>query len=461
MSTETITAEGFVAGEKVEMADAGAAERAIAAAVEALPVLRRQSLGERAAILDRLAALLGRRASTLAAEMAAEAGCLTQGDMVMEVERAIDVIVLTAAAAREGFDEVVNVEGSARGADTLGLVRRVPIGPMLAITAFNGPILIATHKIAPAIAAGVPVVLKPSPRVPRAAVALAELVQEAGWPAGALSVLPVGNEETMALVADERLPVISFTGGDIGWAIREAAPRKHVHLELGGVGAMLVAADADLDDVAAQAVAGGFARSGQACLSVQRIYVEEGAHDDLVAKLAERVDGLRVGDPSDPDADIGPLVDERAAERVEGMVADATEKGARVLCGGNREGTLMEPTLLTDVSPEMAVARREVFGPVIVVAKVADMGEALREANATGGILQAGVFTHDIDLALTLADELQAGGVIVNGSNGWRVDNVPFGGVGPAGLGREGVRAMVEEMTQRKAIVVRRKTVEL
>lgn len=451
-------AEAYLAGERTALDDPAAViESAVARAVAVQPVLRRLSSADRAAILDRLASALAADVERLADELVAEAGFLTRRDMVLEVHRAIDVVTLTAAAVREGFDEVVNLDGSPRGRDTLAVVKRVPHGPLLGITAFNGPLLIATHKVAPAIAAGTAVVLKPSPRVPRAAIAFAELVIAAGWPADALAVLPVGNEETMQLVRDLRLPVISFTGGDVGWAIKDAAPRKRVHLELGGVGAVLVAADADLDEVAEQCVIGGFVRSGQACLSVQRIYAHADVHDALVERLAARVEALPYGDPGLPDTEVGPLVDEAAARKVEGLVEEAVGKGATVVVGGSRDGALVRPTLLADTGPDMGVLREEVFGPVIAVARIADMAEGVREANAAGGALHVGVFTRDIDLALTLADELDAGGVIINGSNAWRIDNMPYGGTGASGFGREGVRSMVAELTAPKTVVIRRK----
>jgi acyl-CoA reductase-like NAD-dependent aldehyde dehydrogenase len=449
--------ETYIAGRRAPLDDPeDAIEAAVAGVAAAQDGLRALSAADRAAILDRLAAALAEDVERLADELVAEAGFLTRGDMVLEVQRAIDVVTLTAAATREGFDEVVNLEGSARGRGAIGLVRREPLGPMLAITAFNGPILIATHKIAPAIAAGTAVVLKPSPRVPRAAVAFAELVVRAGWPAEALAVLPVGNEETMRLVRDPRLPVISFTGGEIGWALKEAAPRKHVHLEMGGVGATLVAPDADLDEVVEQCVLGGFVRSGQACLSVQRVYAHVQIYDELVARLAARVATVVAGDPALPDTQVGPLVDEAAAERVHAMVGEAVEQGARLVCGGERDGPLVQPTVLAGAQSRMRILRQEIFGPVIAVAPIDDMAQGVRDANAVGGALQAGVFTRDIDLALALADDLKAGSVIINGSNAWRIDTMPFGGTGHSGFGREGVRWMVEELTAPKVVVIRR-----
>jgi aldehyde dehydrogenase (NAD+) len=287
-------------------------------------------------------------------------------------------------------------------------------------------------------------------------VAFAEDDVAAGWPAEALAVLPVGNEATMQLVRDPRLPVISFTGGPVGWTFRDAAPRKHVHLEMGGVGATLVAADADLDEAVEQCMVGGFVRSGQACLSVQRIFVERPVYDEVVTRLADRVATLAAGDPTDPGTQVGPLVDEAAAERVTRLVDDAAGRGARVCCGGTREGALVTPTFLADVPDGAQLLRTEAFGPVMVAVCVDRLEDAVDEANAVGGALQVGVFTRDLDRALGLADLLDAGSVIVNGSNAWRIDTMPFGGTGVAGSGREGVRWMVEELTQTKVVVLRR-----
>ena len=456
------SAEAFVSGVRTPLRDAQATiEAALDGVVAAQPSLRQLSSADRAAILDRLVSVLSQDVDSLADELADEARFLTRNDMVLEVHRAIDVCTLTAAAVREGFDEIVNLAGSPRGRDTVAVVKRVSLGPLLAITAFNGPMLIAAHKLAPAIATGTAAVLKPSPRVPRAAVAFAERIVAAGWPADALAVLPVGNEETMALVTDPRLPVISFTGGDIGWAIKDAAPRKHVHLELGGVGAVLVAPDADLDEVAEQCVIGGFVRSGQACLGVQRIYAHTDIYEPLVQRLQARVAALSFADPAQPDTDVGPLVDEGSAKRVQGLIDDAVGKGAELVCGTLRAGALVAPTLLSQASADMAIMRTEAFGPVIAVGRISNLAEGLREANAAGGALNAGVFTQDIDVALALADDLDAGCVIINASNAWRIDTMPFGGTGKSGFGREGVQAMVNELTTTKTVVIRRRTPNL
>jgi acyl-CoA reductase-like NAD-dependent aldehyde dehydrogenase len=327
---------------------------------------------------------------------------------------------------------------------------------VLGITAFNGPILIAAHKIAPAIVAGCPILVKPSPRVPESARRLGECVLSAGWPADALAVLPATDEQTVALIRDERLPVISFTGGDFGWRVKDMAPRKRVHLELGGVGAVIVAADADLELAARECAIGGFVRSGQACLSVQRIYVERPAYGRFLELLKARIDQIPVGAIANPATEVGPLVNAAAAIRVEELVADAVDRGARRLSGGARSGDLLPPTLLADVTPQMRIMRREAFGPVVAVAPIDTLDEGVFEANAIGGAIHTGIFTSNLDTAFRLADEVDAGGVIINGSNAWRVDQMPYGGVGKSGFGREGIRSMVEEYTEPKVIVVRR-----
>ena len=393
--------------------------------------------------------------------MTAESGCLTRRDMVLELERTIEVFSLSAAVAREGIHTTVNLDAALRGKDATGLVRAEPIGPVLGITAFNGPMLIAAHKIAPAIIAGCTIIIKPSPRVPRSAVLLAKRVVAAGWPKEALAVLPLDNDATMKIIADPRLPLITFTGGPVGWTIKDTVPRKRVHLELGGVGAVIVAADADLEMAAEQCTAGGFVRSGQACLAVQRIYVERPAYDRFIALMTARVSALVTGDPRDPKTEVGPLVDEAAARKVEGLILDATGKGARLMCGGTRDGALVQPAVLADVTPDMRLMRTEAFGPVVALAPVDTLAEAVAETNAVDGAIHVGIYTNDIDLALTMADQIRAGGVIINGPSAWRVDQMPYGGTGTSGFGREGVRSMVAEYTEPKVVVIRHRPRDL
>jgi aldehyde dehydrogenase (NAD+) len=428
-------------------------EAAIAGLVASAPMVRKTSSFDRAAVLDWVAAGLAAQAEDIARALADEADYLTVKDMRLEVQRAIEVFTLTAAYARTGMSEVLNVDAVERARGAFSYVKREPIGPILGITAYNGPLLIAAHKIAPAIAAGAPILIKPSPRVPKSAIRLAQAVVEAGWPAGAIAVVDVDNDTTMALVRDGRLPVISFTGGEVGWKIKEMAPLKRVHLELGGVGAVFVAADGNVETAAAECAAGGFVRSGQSCISVQRIYVERPKYQAFVDAFVAEVNGMaRMKGNANA---IGPMVDTAAAERVEGVIRDALAKGARIACGGVREEDYIAPTVVVDADGTMSLMRKEVFGPVVAVAPVDSADEAIAEMNAVSGAIHHGVYTADLDLALRLCDEIRAGGVIVNGPGTWRVDTMPYGGTGTSGFGREGVRYAVEEYTEPKVIVIR------
>jgi len=449
MMTEQVR-RGFIEGEECAVG-AAAVERAVALAAAALDKVRRTSSFDRAAVLDKVAVVLAAKAAEIAQALADESGYLTVKDMTLEVQRAVEVFTLTAAYARTGMSETLNVDAVERARGAVAHIRREPIGPVLGITAYNGPLLIAAHKIAPAIAAGAPIVLKPSPRVPLATIRLARMVVEAGWPREAVAVLDVDNDATMALVRDPRLPVISFTGGMVGWKIKEAVPLKRVHLELGGVGAVFVAADGNVAVAAQECVAGGFVRSGQSCISVQRIYVERPRYQEFVDAFTARVRDMRPDSP----AAIGPMVDDAAAKRVEAVIVDAVSRGATVACGGSRQGAYIEPTVIIGATGEMTVMRNEVFGPVVAVSPVDSADEAIAEMNAVSGAIHHGIYTANIDTAFRMCDEIRAGGVIVNGPGTWRVDHMPYGGTGTSGFGREGVRFAVEEYTEPKVIVVR------
>jgi len=444
------TATGLVGGHVCPM-DAEAIERALVLAVAAAPQVRATSSHDRAVVLDKIAAALSQDAGTVAQALADESGYLTRKDMELEVQRAIEVFTLTAAYVRTGMSESINLDAVERARGAVGYIRREPIGPILGITAYNGPLLIATHKISAAVAAGAPIVLKPSPRVPQATIALAQRVIAAGWNADAISVLNVDNDATMQLVKDARLPVISFTGGEIGWAIKDMAPRKHVHLELGGVGAVLIAADANIEMAAKECAAAGFVRSGQSCISVQRIYVEKPVHDAFVKLFVKHVEDLMPGKPGG----ISPMVDENAAKKVEVLIAEATGKGATVACGGVRNGAQLQPTVLTGAKGSMKVMRQEAFGPVVAIEAVDSIADAVAEVNAVSGSIHHGVYTANIDTAFMVTNQIKAAGVIVNGPGTWRVDHMPYGGTGTSGFGREGVRYAVEEFTEPKTIVVR------
>lgn len=446
---------GFIVGQEWAL-DAGRLEEAVASAAASAAKVRRTSSFDRAAVLDKVAAVLAAEAAEIAQALADESGYLTVKDMQLEVQRAVEVFTLTAAYARTGMSEALNVDAVERARGAVGYIKREPIGPVLGITAYNGPLLIPAHKIAPAIAAAAPIVIKPSPRVPRAAIALARTVVDAGWPKEAIAVVDVDNDTTMKLVLDRRLPVISFTGGAIGWKIKEMAPLKRVHLELGGVGAVFVAADGNVGVAARECAAGGFVRSGQSCISVQRIYVERSRYAAFVEAFVACVKEMRPGSA----AAISPMVDEAAAKKVEAVIIDAVSRGAAVACGGDRQGAYIGPTVITGATGEMLVMREEAFGPVVAVCSVDSAEQAISEMNAVSGAIHHGVYTASIDMAFKMSDGIRAGGVIINGPGTWRVDHMPYGGTGTSGFGREGVRFAVEEFTEPKVIIVRPSVLE-
>ena len=441
---------GYVEDTVCEMNDA-TTETAVLQISGSLSTTRRLSVADRASILDKVSRSLEASAHEIATEIVSESAYLSIADMLLEVQRAIEVFTLTSAFVRTGLTKAIDVDAVDRGRGTFGFIRREPIGPILGITAFNGPLLIAAHKIGPAIAAGAPIIIKPSPRAARAAIALARLVVLAGWPATAIAVLDISNDQTLKLVRDPRLPVISFTGGDIGWAIKEMAPRKHVHLELGGVGAVLVAEDANLDAAARECSKGAFVRSGQSCISVQRIYVMRPVYDQFLAKFLTHVPAA---DRASKDA-IPEMVSEVAAVHVEALVADAIDCGATLICGGIRQGAYYQPTVIGSAHAQMKLMQIEAFGPVVAISAVDTIEEAVDQINSVSGAIHHGIYTARIDTALQTADLINAGGVVINGPSTWRVDHMPYGGVGVSGFGREGIQYAIEEFTQPKAIIVR------
>lgn len=439
---------GYVEGREC-VPDFRTMENAVQLAANAVAVTRRTSFHDRAEVLQRVAASLAGAADAMAARLAEASGFLTVNDMRLEVRRASEVFRLAAAHALAGSTEAIDLDAVERARGSFGLVRREPIGAVLGISAFNGPLLIPAHKLAPAIAAGTSIIVKPAPGAGGASVDLARLVVEAGWPAAAVGVLDVDNETTMQLVRDPRLPVISFTGGRFGWKIKEAAPRKHVQLELGGVGAVLIAADANLEQAARECATGALVRAGQSCISVQRIYVARAVADRFTALLARSVRELQQAAP------IGPLVHEQACAHVAGLVHDALQQGADLVCGGSGKGAYFEPTILAKATSSMKVMHEEAFGPVVAVAGYDAPEAAIAQINAVGGAIHHGIYTADLDFAFAAADEIRAGGVVINGPCTWRADQMPYGGVGNSGFGREGIASSVQAFTEPKVIVVR------
>nr|MBA3641910.1 aldehyde dehydrogenase family protein [Acidobacteriota bacterium] len=347
------------------------------------------------------------------------------------------------------------------GAGRLAIVKRVPVGPVAAISPFNFPLNLTTHKIAPAVAAGNPIVLKPATRTPLSAITLADILIRAGLPAPAVSVLPMARTTGDRLVTDERFKLLTFTGSStVGWGMKARAGKKRVVLELGGNAGVIVDDTADIGFAAARVAAGGFGFAGQSCISVQRVYVHDRVFDDFTSALVKLVDGLKVGDPLDPATDVGPMIEEREAERIDTWVREAVARGARALTGGKRlGGALYAPTVLTDVPADARVCAEEVFAPVVIVARFSSFESALEEVNRSTYGLQAGVFTASLERSLQAFDTIEAGGVLVNDVPTWRIDHMPYGGVKDSGLGREGPKYTIEEMTEPRLLVINRRTV--
>jgi glyceraldehyde-3-phosphate dehydrogenase (NADP+) len=427
------------------------------AAVAAAPSMRALAAFERADILTGVAERLGQERDQVARVLAGEAGKAIR-DALTETDRAISTFRAAADAARHIEGEVIPLDLAPHAKGRLGIVRRVPIGPVAAISPFNFPLNLTAHKIAPAIAAGNPIVLKPATKTPLSAVTLARFAVDSGLPDGGISVLPMDRKTGDRLVTDERFKLLTFTGSsDVGWNMKARAGKKKVILELGGNAGVIVDDSADLAFAATRIAAGGFSLAGQSCISVQRIFVHEAVAPAFTARLLDAVDRLKTGDPLDPSTDVGPMIDEGEADRVQQWVDEAVAAGGQVLRGGRRlEGALYAPTVLTGVPPTAKVCAEEAFAPLVVIDTFASFDEAVARVNASAFGLQAGVFTSTLEHALVAFDRLEVGGVIVNDVPTWRVDHMPYGGVKDSGLGREGPRYTIEEMTEPRLLVINR-----
>lgn len=440
----------WLAGEAEFERAADAAERA-AATMRALPAY------ERAAILTRAAERLTARRDEVGRTIAGEVG-KTIRDALAETDRGISTLVAAADEAKRLGGEVLPMDLAAHGKGRFAFTRRFPIGPVAAISPFNFPFNLSAHKLAPAVAAGCPVVLKPATKTPLSALMLADALDEAGLPKGALSVLPMPREIGDRLVTDDRFKLLTFTGSSaVGWAMKARAGRKRVALELGGNAGVVVDETTDVDFAARRVAVGGFAVAGQSCISVQRVFVHSRVFEAFASALVARLEAMKVGDPFDPTTDIGPMIDEGEAARVDDWVREAVREGARVLTGGRRlGGALFAPTVLTHVPETARVCVQEVFAPLVGLYAFDDFDDALRRVNRSTYGLQAGVFTRDLLRALTAADTLEVGGVIINDVSSWRIDHMPYGGVKDSGIGREGPRYAIEEMTEPKIVVINR-----
>jgi acyl-CoA reductase-like NAD-dependent aldehyde dehydrogenase len=442
---------------RVAMADAATIDAGIAAAVEAAEPMARMAAYERQAVLQHCVDRFKARFDELAFALCVEAGKPIR-DSEGEVTRLIDTFRIAAEESVRMTGEVQPLDISPRARGYQGIWKRVPIGPCSFVSPFNFPLNLAAHKIAPAIAVGCPFVMKPASRTPLGAIIMGEVLAETDLPKGAFSILPAHREGADLFTTDERLKLLSFTGSPaVGWDLKARAGKKKVVLELGGNAAVIVDRDADLDDAVERIVFGAFYQSGQSCIGVQRIIVHEDIYDDLRKRLVAKTRTLVAGNPHKRDTFIGPMIDVREAQRLDNWIRAAVEGGAKLLCGGKRDGAMLEATLLEDVDRSATLYREEAFGPVAILSKFSRFEDALAEVNDSKFGLQAGIFTRDLFKTLEAWDRLEVGGVVINDVPSYRVDNMPYGGVKDSGLGREGVRFAMEDMTEIRNLVIRRR----
>jgi glyceraldehyde-3-phosphate dehydrogenase (NADP+) len=429
-------------------------DAAVEAAVRAFETTRTLPAYERGRILRDISAGIKARREELGKLIATEAGKPIR-DALVEVDRATLTFRLGAEEAERMTGETIPLDLMPASKGRVGITRRFPIGPIAGISPFNFPLNLAAHKLAPAIASGNPIVLKPPSKDPLTMLTVAEIVEGAGVPEGAVSILPMTRELGDRMVADPRFKLLTFTGSpSVGWRMKERAGKKKVVLELGGNAGVIVDRSADLDWAVKRILVGAFTYAGQVCISVQRMYVHEAIWGTLLDKVIEGAKALKVGDPLDPQTELGPMVDAAAAERTQRWVDEGVAMGGKVLLGGTADGSFFPPTVLTDVPVAAQVCSNEAFAPLVVAFPFSDFGEAVRAVNDSAFGLQTGVFTNDLANAWTAFSELEVGGVIVNDVPTYRIDHMPYGGVKDSGLGREGLRWAIEDMTEIRIMVL-------
>lgn len=432
-------------------------EAAMVAAVEAFEVTRKLSSWKRAEILEKISAGIQARHEEFARTIALEAGKPIRTARA-EVDRGVFTFKVAAEEAKRIYGEIVPLDWLPGTEGRVAHIQRVPRGPILGITPFNFPLNLVAHKVAPSLAAGNPIIIRPATQTPITSFKLAEIVLEAGWPAGGIAVVPSTTAHAGLLVEDDRLKVLTFTGSPaVGWALKNRAGRKLVTLELGGNAGTIVHSDSDYKYAAERIAWGGFSYAGQSCISVQRVYTHSDIYEAFVDAFIPRVKALKVGDPLDEATDVGPLIDKGAAERVVQWVKEAREGGAEVLTGGEGEGNLLQPTVLASVQEDMRVSCEEVFGPVVNLYRYTDVMQAIHAVDNGDFGLQAGLFTNDWNIVQAAFDEIEVGGLIVNDVSAFRVDHMPYGGVKQSGTGREGLRYAIEEMTEMKLLAFNRR----
>ncbi|MFV1950935.1 MAG: aldehyde dehydrogenase family protein [Nitrospinota bacterium] len=428
---------------------------AIDCAAAAFDHTRRLPAYRRAEILEKISKGIEERGEEIARIITLECGKPIT-DSRIEVKRAVNTFKIAAEEAKRIYGDLIPLDLMAGSEERLAITRRFPIGPIVGISPFNFPLNLVAHKIAPAIASGNPIILKPASKTPITALILGEIIEEAGIPAGGVSIIPCPGTLAEEIVTDERIKMLTFTGSAVvGWHLKEKANKKKVTLELGGNAGVIVHSDADIDYAVKRCITGSFSYSGQVCISVQRIYAEEGIYEEFVDRFITQVRTLRTGDPMDDATNIGPMLDLSSAERIEKWLKEATENGAKILVGGNRNGILFEPTLVTNTKPDTKINCQEVFGPVVTITPYKNFKEAINMVNNSVFGLQAGVFTKDVQNIFYAFDELNVGGLIINDVPTYRVDHMPYGGVKESGFGREGLRYTIEEMTELKLMALK------
>lgn len=436
----------------VHRAGADQVEQAIAGSAAALQVTRKLPSWKRAEILEKISATIASRLEELSRVIALEAGKPIKTARA-EAGRAVFVFKVAAEESKRIYGELVPLDWLPGNDGREAIVRRVPLGPIAGITPFNFPLNLVAHKVAPALAAGNPIIIRPASQTPVSSLKLAEIVLEAGWPAEGISVVPSSTADARALVEDDRIKLLTFTGSPaVGWDLKRRAGRKRVALELGGNAAVIVHGDADLEYAADRIAWGGYSYAGQSCISVQRVYVQASAYDRVRDLVTTRVKALVAGDPMDEKTDVGPLIDGTAADRVSDWLREAVSAGATILTGGTRNGNLVQPTLLENVKPDVKVSCQEVFAPVVALYRYENASDGIAAATDSDFGLQAGLFTHDERVINEAVDRLEVGGLMINDVATYRIDHMPYGGVKLSGFGREGIRYAIEEMTEMKLV---------
>lgn len=439
---------------KVHFAEERQVQEALTAADEAFLETKKLSSHERSIVLEKISSEIERRKEELAKSIVLTAGKTIKSSRI-EVERSVNTFKIASEEAKRMEGEIIPLDLSAQTKERWGFVRRFPIGVIAAITPFNFPLNLVAHKVAPALASGNTVVLRPASQVCITSLLLGEIINETDYPKGGINIVPSGYKEAEVLLDDERVKKLTFTGSpSIGWELKKRAYKKKVTLELGGNAAVVIEPDASLDFALPQTILGAFSYSGQVCISIQRIFLQEKIYERFLADFVEQTKKLKMGNPLEEETDIGPMIDLEAAEKTEEWVNEAVENGARIVCGGRRDGVMFEPTVLENVKPELRISWLEAFAPIVVVYPYKDFEEALKGVNYSIYGLQAGIFTNDLKKAFKAYEVLDVGGVIINDIPTFRIDHMPYGGVKESGFGREGLKYAIEEMTEMKLMAL-------